>query len=49
MEDVLQHQEIAAKIYPKNKNIEATIKRNISILINEGKLKEISENKLKKI
>lgn len=49
IEDVLEYQEIAAKIYPKNNSVEATIKRNISKLVKEDKLEEVSEDTYKKL
>lgn len=49
MDDVLAHQEIAAKIYPKNNSVEATIKRNVAALVKDEKLIEVSEDNFKKI
>ncbi|HZJ85701.1 MAG TPA: hypothetical protein VFC83_01130 [Erysipelotrichaceae bacterium] len=48
MDDVLAHQEIAAKIYPKNNSVEATIKRNVAALVKDEKLIEVSEDNFKK-
>ena len=48
LEDVLAHKEIAAAIYPKNNTLEATIKRNITALVNDSKLVEVSEDNYKK-
>lgn len=47
-EDVLAHKEIAAQIYPKNNTLEATIKRNITTLVKDGKITEVSEDSYKK-
>ena len=48
LEDVLAYKEIAAAIYPKNNTLEATIKRNITALVNDSKLVEVSEDNYKK-
>ncbi|NLC54661.1 MAG: 50S ribosomal protein L20 [Erysipelothrix sp.] len=49
IDDVLAHQDIAAKIYPKNNSVEATIKRNVTTLVKENKLEEVSEDNYKKL
>ena len=49
IDDVLEHQEIAAQIYPKNNSVEATIKRNVVSLVKDGKLEEVSEDNYKKL
>ena len=47
-EDVLAHKEIAAQIYPKNNTLDATIKRNITALVKDGKITEVAEDSYKK-
>ncbi len=47
-DDVLEHKHIAAEIYPKNNTLEATIKRNITSLVKDGKITEVSEDNFKK-
>ena len=47
-DDVLEHKHIAGEIYPKNNTLEATIKRNITSLVKDGKITEVSEDNYKK-